>query len=81
MARSFHSLIAYISVWCGAASDCQFNRYEYEVDRLAIDLINGGKLLRQWVDDPQVVPDDLEALAWTDEAEWMAKQEDVMLYR
>jgi len=25
--------------------------YEYERDRLAIDLINGSDLLRQWVDD------------------------------
>ena len=55
--------------------------YEYEVDRLAIDLINGGELLRQWVDDPEAAPNDLEALAGTDEAEWMAEQEDVMLYR
>ncbi len=42
--------------------------YEYEVDRLAIDLINGGELLRQWVDDPEATPDDLEALAGTDDA-------------
>ena len=55
--------------------------YEYEVDRLAIDLINGGELLRQWVDDPQATPDDLEALAGVDEAAWMAEQEAVMLYR
>src|SRR5205085_1734087 len=26
--------------------------YEYERDRLAIDLINGSTLLREWVDDP-----------------------------
>ena len=26
--------------------------YEYEHDRLAIDLINGSPLLREWVDDP-----------------------------
>jgi uncharacterized protein YbbC (DUF1343 family) len=55
--------------------------YEYEVDRLAIDLINGGELLRQWVDDPEAVPDDLEALAGTDEAAWIAEQEALMLYR
>jgi uncharacterized protein YbbC (DUF1343 family) len=55
--------------------------YEYEVDRLAIDLINGGELLRQWVDDPEAAPNDLETVAGTDEAEWMAVQEDVMLYR
>ena len=55
--------------------------YEYEVDRLAIDLINGGELLRQWVDDPEAAPGDLETLAGTDEAAWIAEQEEVMLYR
>jgi uncharacterized protein YbbC (DUF1343 family) len=55
--------------------------YEYEVDRLAIDLINGGELLRQWVDDPEATPDDLEALAGREEATWIAEQEAVMLYR
>ena len=55
--------------------------YEYEVDRLAIDLINGGELLRQWVDDPEATPGDLETLAGTDEAEWIAEQKEVMLYR
>lgn len=29
--------------------------YEYEHDRLAIDLINGSPLLRRWVDDPAEV--------------------------
>jgi uncharacterized protein YbbC (DUF1343 family) len=55
--------------------------YEYEYERLAIDLINGGELLRQWVDDPAATPGDLEALAGTDEVAWMAEQEAVMLYR
>ena len=55
--------------------------YEYEVDRLAIDLINGSELLRQWVDDPEATPGDLEILAGEDEAEWIAEQEEVMLYR
>ena len=55
--------------------------YEYEVDRLAIDVINGGELLRQWVDDPEATADDLEALAGTDEAAWIAEQEALMLYR
>ena len=55
--------------------------YEYEYDRLAIDLINGGELLRQWVDDPEATPGDLEALAGLDEVAWMAEREAVMLYR
>ena len=55
--------------------------YEYEVDRLAIDLINGSELLRQWVDDSEATPADLEVLAAADEAAWIAEQEAVMLYR
>ena len=55
--------------------------YEYEYDRLAIDLINGGELLRQWVDDPEATPADLETLAGLDEVAWMAEREAVMLYR
>ena len=44
--------------------------YEYERDRLAIDLINGSPLLREWVDDPAAEPGDLDALARADEAAW-----------
>ena len=34
--------------------------YEYEKDRLAIDVINGSDLLRRWVDDPAATPADLD---------------------
>ena len=44
--------------------------YEYERDRLAIDLINGSELLRQWVDDPAAMPADLDAWACPDEDRW-----------
>ena len=36
--------------------------YEYELGKLAIDVINGGPLLREWVDDPAAAPGDLDAL-------------------
>ena len=36
--------------------------YEYEVGKLAIDVINGSELLREWVEDPAAQPGDLEAL-------------------
>ena len=42
--------------------------YEYEFERLAIDLINGSPLLREWVDDPAATPADLDALTLPDEA-------------
>jgi hypothetical protein len=41
--------------------------YEYEHQRLAIDLINGSPLLREWVDDPAATPADLDALTRADE--------------
>jgi len=55
--------------------------YEYERDRLAIDLINGGPLLRQWVDDPAASPGDLDALALADEVAWRDERDAVLLYR
>ena len=54
--------------------------YEYERDRLAIDLINGGPLLREWVDDPAAQPGDLEAAARVDEAVWNDSVADLSVY-
>jgi len=55
--------------------------YEYVFDRLAIDVINGGPALREWVDDTNATPDDLDALAGADEARWLSETEDLRLYR
>lgn len=44
--------------------------YEYEFDKLAIDVINGGPGLREWVDDTGAGPDQLDAAAKADEAAW-----------
>ena len=54
--------------------------YEYELDRLAIDVINGGPGLREWVDDSASKPSDLDALASADEAAWIADVRDLLLY-
>jgi uncharacterized protein YbbC (DUF1343 family) len=54
--------------------------YEYEFDRLAIDVINGGPALREWVDDADSAPGDLEALAETDEAKWHNEIRALLLY-
>ncbi|MGH8690266.1 MAG: exo-beta-N-acetylmuramidase NamZ family protein [Burkholderiales bacterium] len=53
--------------------------YEYET-RLAIDVINGGELLRKWVDDPASTAADLDALARPDEQAWREERRDVLLY-
>ena len=55
--------------------------YEYERERLAIDLINGGPALREWVDDPAAAPGDLDAAASADERAWRAETADLLLYR
>ena len=54
--------------------------YEYERQRLAIDLINGSELLREWVDDPAATITDLEALAVADENAWREEREAFLLY-
>jgi uncharacterized protein YbbC (DUF1343 family) len=54
--------------------------YEYEFDRLAIDVINGGPALREWVDDPSARAGDLEAIAAADEAAWRDEVAELLLY-
>jgi len=54
--------------------------YEYEHDRLAIDLINGSPLLREWVDDVSAAPAALDALAVQDEQAWLAARAPYLLY-
>lgn len=44
--------------------------YEYEFGKLAIDVINGGPGLREWVDDAGATAADLDARTMPDEAAW-----------
>ena len=54
--------------------------YEYEFERLAIDVINGGPALREWVDNPSAGPGDLDAVAKPDEAQWREEIAPFLLY-
>jgi uncharacterized protein YbbC (DUF1343 family) len=54
--------------------------YEYEHERLAIDLINGSPLLREWVDDPTTQAADLETVTAPDESAWRRASTDFYLY-
>ena len=54
--------------------------YEYVFDKLAIDVINGGPALREWVDDAEAAPGDLEARASADESVWLRETRDLWLY-
>ena len=54
--------------------------YEYETDRLAIDLLAGGTFLREWVDDPAAEPGDLDARLRADEEAWRQERAEFFLY-
>ncbi len=54
--------------------------YEYEFGKLAIDVINGGPALREWVDDPDAEPEDLDALARPDEQAWTEERRGYLRY-
>lgn len=54
--------------------------YEYTEGHLAIDVINGGPTLREWVDDPASKPGDLDAMARKDEAAWEKARKPHLLY-
>jgi uncharacterized protein YbbC (DUF1343 family) len=54
--------------------------YEYELGRLAIDVINGGPALREWVDDPAASPGDLDALTVPDEQGWAEARRPYLRY-
>jgi uncharacterized protein YbbC (DUF1343 family) len=54
--------------------------YEYELGKLAIDVINGGPALREWVDDHAATPADLDALTGPDEQAWRDERRAFELY-
>ncbi len=54
--------------------------YEYETERLAIDLINGNPQLRNWVDDKSSKVSDFESIVLKDEAHWRAIQQEIKIY-
>ena len=58
---------------------CDFP-YEYVFDKLAIDVINGSTSLREWVDDREAGPGDLDAFAGPDERAWIEERSSRLLY-
>lgn len=54
--------------------------YEYEFDKLAIDVINGSPLLREWVDNSSSAPGDLDAITLVDEQAWDEERRPLLLY-
>lgn len=54
--------------------------YEYETERLAIDLLSGGTFLHEWVDDPASTPGDFEVRLERDERSWRESRMPHLLY-
>jgi len=54
--------------------------YEYEHGKRAIDVINGGPALREWVDDNNAAPHDLDALTIPDEQSWLGERQAHLRY-
>ncbi len=54
--------------------------YEYTENLLAIDVINGSPLLREWVDDPAAETGDLDQLTTPDEAAWAEESREFFIY-
>lgn len=56
------------------------HQYEYEPDRIPIDVINGGMRLRQWVDDPAAGFEDLEVQLRSELSQWLEARAPYLLY-
>ncbi|HMJ93582.1 MAG TPA: DUF1343 domain-containing protein [Allosphingosinicella sp.] len=54
--------------------------YEYELGKRAIDVINGSPLLREWVDDSEAAPGDLDVLTLIDERAWADERGSYLRY-
>lgn len=54
--------------------------YEYEVGKLAFDVINGGPRLREWIDDPSASADDLDVITVPEEKLWEQSIKEHLIY-
>ncbi|MEP6345485.1 MAG: DUF1343 domain-containing protein [Parasphingorhabdus sp.] len=54
--------------------------YEYVQDKLAFDVINGGPSLREWIESPSSIANDLEAITAPGERAWGEMLSEFLLY-
>jgi len=54
--------------------------YEYEKGKLPIDVINGGPIIREWVDEDNANIHDLEKLLKQHEQEWFDSIQEFLIY-
>lgn len=55
--------------------------YEYVLDKLAFDVINGGPKLREWIEDSGATPAQLEKALKADEQSWAKETKKYWLYK
>ena len=55
--------------------------YEYEKDRLAIDIINGGPEFRNFVDTKSATYEDYNKALLKDEKHWQEEIQDILIYK
>ena len=72
--KSYRQVVPDAPLW-------RHHAYEYELDRIPIDVINGGPFLRQWVDDDAAGFDALEARIEAELAAWIEEREASLIYR
>jgi len=73
--KAIRNLYPEYDLWRGADF-----KYEYTDDVLAIDVINGGPTLREWVDNPASGIADLETIAVADEVAWTESAHKALIY-
>jgi len=73
--KAIRSLYRDYPLWRG-----QEFKYEYTAGHLAIDVINGSPLLREWVDDANSTPADLDAITVPDERAWEGERQAYLRY-
>jgi uncharacterized protein YbbC (DUF1343 family) len=73
--KAIRSLYRDYPLWRG-----QEFKYEYTAGHLAIDVINGSPLLREWVDDANATPADLDAITVPDERAWEGERQAYLRY-
>jgi uncharacterized protein YbbC (DUF1343 family) len=54
--------------------------YEYVTDKLAFDVIHGGTEIRNWLDDKEATPSDLERFLQKEEKSWLKEYKKYWLY-
>lgn len=55
-------------------------QYEYVVGKLPFDVINGGPMLREWIENPRSKVSDLERALHADEKAWLKERKEFLLY-